>query len=224
MACGYLLSPFGSYSIDRFSYRFTAMVGSLSGLLGFFLASLSSELWVMYPTYGFMASFGYRMVYNSSLLVVLQYFVRWRSLAVGIVTSATAIGIFVITQITQALLCAFGWRWTLKGFALMYFVCGLCSTVFVPLDKLKDERSEYKVAAKPRQKEARNSPLFKNRSFLVFLTSLIVLYLGYYVPTVHIVSMYVFVMHMNLSSRTHSITADSSLGPERAQNTLTLLP
>ncbi|KAJ7379455.1 hypothetical protein OS493_015236, partial [Desmophyllum pertusum] len=80
MACGYLLSPLGSYITDRFSYRFTAILGSLSGLIGFFLASLSSKLWMMYPTYGLMSGFGFRIIYNSSMLVVLDYFVKRRSL------------------------------------------------------------------------------------------------------------------------------------------------
>ena len=147
----------------------------------------------MYPTYSLMSGFGYRMVYNSSILVVLQYFIRWRSLAVGIITSSTAIGMFAVTQITQVLLSAFGWRGTLRGFALLYCLCGLCSTVFVPLDKQEEKRTDDNSAAKAKEMEARNPlPLFKNRSFIIFSASLIILNVGYFVPTVHIVSMNVF--------------------------------
>lgn len=193
LASAYLLSPLGSYIMDRTSYRFTAVLGSLAGIIGFSLASLSSKLWMMYLAYGLLSGFSFGMLYNSSTLVVVQYFVRRRSLAVGIVTSATAVGILAITQITQVLVREFGWRGALRGFAVLYFVCGLCSTVFVPLDRLKEEGSDNNASsAKLKQKETRNSPLW-NRPFIILTSSLTVLAFGYFVPTMHIVSMNVTV-------------------------------
>lgn len=187
MAFGYFTCPLGSYINDRFSYRFTALLGSSFGIIGFLLASVSSRLWMMYPTFSLLSGCGHRAVYNSSILVVLQYFVRRRSLAVGIITSATAVGMLAITQFTQALLSAFSWRGTLRGFALLYVICGLCSFVFVPLDKALEKDAEN-LTTKPRQKETRCQPLHKNGFFIIFSISLIIVSLGYYVPTVHIVS------------------------------------
>lgn len=144
---------------------------------------------MMYITYGLMSGFGYRMIYNSSLLVVVEYFVKWRSLVVGIVTSASAIGIFVMTQVTQALLSTFGWEGTLRGFALLYFVCGLCATVYVPLDNIKKEIIDNNPTKKQlAQREKKNSTLLRNRPFLVMLSSFAVVNISYVVPSVHIVS------------------------------------
>ena len=191
MASGFLLSPLGSYITDRFSYRFTAILGSLSGIVGFLLATLSSKLWMLYLTYGLLSGFGYRMIYNSSTLVVVDYFVKWRSLAVGIVTSATAVGMLVMSQVTEVLLNAFGWQATLRGFAALYFVCGLCSTVFVPLDKFKEDTIYNKSTKENSQpKKTGSFSLYKNRSFLVLLSSFIVVNFCYFVPSVHIVSTY----------------------------------
>lgn len=187
-AFGYFLSPFGSYLADRFSYRFTAILGSLTGITGFFLASWSPKMWMMYITYGLMSGFGYRMIYNSSLLVVVDYFVKWRSLVVGIVTSSSAIGMFVMTQVNQALLGTFGWRGTLRGFALLYFVCGLCATVYVPLDHIQKERIDNNPNKKQLTQETKNSNLSRNRPFLVMLSSFAVVNISYVVPSVHIVS------------------------------------
>ena len=187
MAFGFFTCPLGSYINDRFSYRFTALLGSSFGIIGFLLASVSSRLWMMYPTFSFMSGCGHRAVYNSSVLAVLQYFVRRRSLAVGIITSATAVGMLGITQFTQALLSAFSWRGTLRGFALLYVICALCSFVFVPLDKAFEKDAEN-LRTKPRQKATRSQPLHKNGFFIIFSISLIIVSLGYYVPTVHIVS------------------------------------
>ena len=189
MASGYFLSPLGSYITDRFSYRFTAILGSLSGTVGFLLATLSSKLWMLYLTYGLLSGFGYRMIYNSSTLVVVDYFVKWRSLAVGIVASATAAGMLVMSQVTEAMLNAYGWKATLRGFAALYFVCGLFSTVFVPLDKFKEDTIYSKSTKESSQpKKTGNLSLYRNRSFLVLLSSFIVVYFSYFIPSVHIVS------------------------------------
>ena len=189
MASGYLLSPLGSYITDRFGYRFTAILGSLSGIVGFLLATLSSKLWMLYLTYGVLSGFGFRMIYNSSTLVVVDYFVKWRSLAVGIVASATAVGMLVMSQVTEVLLNAFGWQATLRGFAALYFVCGLCSTVFVPLDKFKED-TIYNNSTKEnsQSKKTGNFTLYNNRSFLVLLSSFIIVNFSYFIPSVHIVS------------------------------------
>lgn len=188
IAFGYVLSPLGSYITDRFSYRFTAILGSLSGIIGFLLATLSSKLWMMYLTYGLMSGFGYRMIFNSSMLVVVDYFDKWRSFAVGIVASATAIGMFVMTQVTEVLLKTFGWQATLRGFAVFYFVCGLCSTVFVPLNKFKKDTIYNKSTKEGGQTKVGSLSLYRNRSFLVMLSSFVVVNFSYFIPVVHIVS------------------------------------
>ena len=211
MACGSLVSPICSFIIDRFSCRLTAFLGSVASIIVYFLATLSSELWMLYLTYGVLAGFGHVMIYNSSFMVVLQHFVKWRSLAVGIVASAPAIGMLVMTQSVQCLLSAFGWRWTLSGIALLHFLSALCSTVFVPVDELKKELNDNK-SAKIREKETQTSSLFRNRSLWILLTSLTVVNLSYNIPTVHIVSImisrHVFFFISGWSRRTSIFTYD----------------
>lgn len=190
LANGCFFSPVGCYINDRFSYRFTAILGSFAGVIGFFLASLSSKLWMMYLTFGVLSGVGHTMVYNSCYLMVLLYFAKWRSVAVGIVASAPAIGMFVITRVTQLLLTSFGWQWALRGFALLHFVCCLCSTVFVPLHNDHEETTNNDfTACKISKKEAtKENSLWGNYSFLIMLTSLVVVEFSYFVPMVHIVS------------------------------------
>lgn len=184
MASGCIFSPLGSYFTDRFSYRFTAVLGSVAGIIGFSLASFSSTFWMMYITYGLLSGFGHMIIFYSSYVAILEYFVKRRSLAVGIVSSGPAIGIFVMTQFTQAVLNAFGWQWTVRGFSFLFFVCCLCSTVFVPLDKRREESTNKTTSQEDRQ----ISSLFQNRSFLILLASLTIVHFSYYVPYIHIVS------------------------------------
>ena len=150
---------------------------------GFLLASFSPKLWMMYITYGLLSGFGHLMIFNSSNLVILPYSFKWRSLSVGIVASAPAIGTFVMTQLTQALSSAIGWQWTVRGFSILYFVCSLCSTLFVPLNKQREESTNNK-----KEQEEEKTSLLRNRSFLILLASLTVVHLSYFVPNIHIVS------------------------------------
>lgn len=121
------------------------------------------------------------------MLVVLQHFAKRRSVAVGIVTSASAVAMFVITQITQALLNAFGWRGAVRGFACLYFVCGLCSSVYLPVSEPQNSKSE-KDAVEKDGDGSRRSSVLRNRSFLVFSASTAIVLFSYYIPIVHIVS------------------------------------
>lgn len=190
IASGCLFSPISSHISERFSYRLTAILGSLAGIIGFFLASLSSQLWMMYLTVGVLSGFGHVMIFNSCSLIVLQYFVKWRSVAIGMVASAPAIGMFVMTQITQSLLTTFGWRGPLRGFALLHIVCGFCSATFVPLDNMKEKRNDTNTNGKERYQETsrKNASLWRNHSFLIMLSSFTVVIFAYWVPAVHIVS------------------------------------
>ena len=190
-ASGCVFSPLGSYLNERFSYRFTAILGSVLGITGFFLALLSSKLWMMYLTYGVLSGIGHGMIFNCSYLIVLQYFVKWRSLAVGIVASAPAIGMFTMTQLTQWILPEFGWHGVLLGFGLLHVVVALCSTVFVPLENKKEKSNNQNTVLeiKYQQETTTNDvPLHRNHSFLIMLSSFVLITFAYYVPTVHIVS------------------------------------
>ena len=191
MASGCIFSPAGCFISDRFGHRFTAVMGSFLGVVGFFLASFSSKLWMMYLTFGVLSGIGHIMVYNSCYLMVLLYFVKWRSVAVGIVSSAPAIGMFVTTLVTQFVLDTWGWQWTIKVFGLLNLICGLCSTVFVPLDNGLDEISDSEFTTrKSRKKEAasQRSSLLENYPFVIISTSLSVVHFSYFVPIMHIVS------------------------------------
>lgn len=187
LACGYFLNPLSVRFADRFGFRFTAMLGSVSGVIGLCLASFSPQLWMMYPTYGLLMGFGHRTIYSTSVLAVLQYFVKWRSVAVGLVASAVAVAMFAGTQIIQALLSAFGWRWAIRGVAGLYFICGLCSIVYLPIKETKENDEQNMDTAKKKDNEPH---VLRNRKFLVFCASTTIVVLGYYIPSVHIVSFF----------------------------------
>ena len=183
----YLVAPLSAHINDRYSYRFAAILGSLLGIIGFIFASWSSDLWMMFLTFGLMSGVGHGLIFNTSVLVILQHFVKWRSVAVGIVASGPAIGMFVFSQITRLLLSTFGWPGAMIGYAILYFVCGLCATMFVTLQTFKEDNSDINSHGIKREESKTSSPL-RNRHFLIMFSSFVIIHFSYYVPTIHIVS------------------------------------
>lgn len=183
ISSGCILYPVGCYLTGRFGYRFAAALGSTVGIIGFTLASFSSKVWMLYLTYGIFAGFGHIMIYNSCFLAVLQYFAKWRSLAVSIVASGSALGMLAMSQLTQTVLGAFDWQWTVRGFSGLYFVCGLCSTLFVPLENQGETRKSDDMNIE----EDRAPPLYRDISFIIFLISITILLMVNFVPHVHII-------------------------------------
>ena len=159
----------------------------MSSLIGIGLASFSAQLWMMYPTYGFLMGFGNTTIYSTSMLVVLKYFVKWRSVAVGLVASATSVSAFAMTQFVQALLSAFGWRWAMRGIAGLFLMCGMCSALYLPVNRAKesDEQTLDRIGTDKKENEPH---VLKNHRFLVFCSANTIVMFGYYIPVIHIVS------------------------------------
>ena len=168
----------------------TAVLGGLLAALGMCLSSFVSSFWLLYITFGFLSGLGSRMVYNSSTLVVLAYFVKWRSVTVGIIMSAASVGMFVMTQATQALLQSFGWPGALRGLAALLSVTSLCACVFDPHVSSQDcleKNGAHKAVM--RNSKLCDISLFMNRDFVIFSISATVVFLGYFVPSLHMVSL-----------------------------------
>ncbi|PFX14175.1 monocarboxylate transporter 10-like [Stylophora pistillata] len=186
-AFGHFLNPLSVHVADLFGLRAAAILGSLSGIIGLCLASFSQKLWIMFPTYGFLTGFGFMTIFSVSVLAALQYFVKWRSIAAGLVASATSVSMFAMTQMIQALLSAFGWRGAMRGMAGLCFICGLSSAVYLPMNKAKENNELKMKTIETIKKKENESHVLKNRRFLVFCASITVTTLGFYNPIIHII-------------------------------------
>ena len=144
---------------------------------------------MMYLTFGLMSGIGHGLIFSTCNLVILQHFVKWRSEVVGIVASGPAIGMFVFSQITDVFLSTFGWPGTMRGYAILFFFCGLCATVFIPREQFEEDNSEFKSQKLGiEHEESATSSLFRNSNFLILLTSFAVVNMSFFVPSIHIVS------------------------------------
>jgi MFS family permease len=120
-----LPSPLIGASVTKFGPRINMVLGNLLLALGLAGMSLAQEVWHVYLFYG-LAGIGSGFGgYIPSSTVPNNWFIKKRSLAIGISLAAVGVGGFAFPPIVTALLSSFGWRISWLVLAGMVFV-GAC--------------------------------------------------------------------------------------------------
>ena len=98
--------------IGRLYHRFGARIVSFFGLIicavSLVITSWISNLYVMYFTYGALFGFGSCGVFLVTFIAMPRYFVKWRSLSLGLIAMGPGGGLFIMSPIVQALFESFG--------------------------------------------------------------------------------------------------------------------
>ncbi len=116
IAMGWLVDRFGPAKV-------TAFCGFVAGL-ALVLTSRITALWQLYLTYGFMLGLGLSAYYVTGASTVVRWFIKYRGLALGIMTSGIGLGILILVPVAERLITAFGW-------SVAYLVLGLVTWVVI---------------------------------------------------------------------------------------------
>lgn len=155
------MGPVGSALCNRFSIRNVTMLGSFLASLSLFVSAFSTNLNVLYFTYGVLGGLGRSLSYTPSLVIVGYYFTKRRGLAVGIATSGVGLGTMFFPPIIEVMFEYYGYWGTFLILAAVianFFVCG---ALFRPLsvhrkmiicERLKKEKKANKVIMEAKQK------------------------------------------------------------------------
>lgn len=107
-----LPSPLYGILVARLGPRFTLILGNLLaglGIAGFYLVQEVWHIYVLYILIGVGGGFG---GYISCTTVVNNWFIKRRSLALGIFVGSSGLGGLTFPPLTTALIAAIGWRET----------------------------------------------------------------------------------------------------------------
>ena len=178
------MGPLVTYLCERFDFRVTAITGSLLVSISFTVGSFASEFWLFFAMFSIIAGFGSCASYNCSVLVVLKYFVKWRLLAVGITASSSSVGMLAMSQITQVLLTKCGWRGVIRGWAVLFVLTALCACTYDPSIRAQ-QKSEENANQNP--SKTNYSTVLRNGVFVVYLSSLSLVYFSTYVASIFLV-------------------------------------
>ncbi|CAH1734826.1 unnamed protein product [Chironomus riparius] len=114
-----LSAPITAQLVEKFGCKTITIICSIISTFGFVMSSFCGSIEQLYLTVGLIAGFGASAAYVVGILSAERWFEKNRTLAIGIVSSGTGFGTFLIAPITQRLLDAYGWR------NVMYFLASL---------------------------------------------------------------------------------------------------
>ena len=198
----FALGPLTSALVNRLGCRLTAIIGGLSCVTGLLFSSLASSVYIMYITYSVFWGFGSSCLFVSSYVTISQCFKKYLSIATGILSSGTGLGILSIAPMLQALLDSFDWRKTYRitaGIMSVAFVLCLTFDPTVTNSKkrknrtLNEEDEDLKNQDEP-EEGTTDKPnkwidfsVFKEKVYVILTLSYAVAMLGHHSPRLHLV-------------------------------------
>ena len=126
--CGGVASPLIGICVARFGPRINILLGNL--LLALCLAGMSqvSQIWQVLLLYGLAGLAANFSGFISAAAVGSNWFIRKRSLAMGIVSASIGLGGFIVPILATSFISSLGWRmaWlALAGLAVIGLISGL---------------------------------------------------------------------------------------------------
>jgi MFS family permease len=127
---GMLFYLFGSVAgrlSDRFGARRIVLVGAIIMGAGLALTAAAPQMWTGYLTYGVGVGIGAACAYIPTLALVGGWFIRHRTMALGLAAAGTGCGTLLLPPLAAVLIEAHGWRtayaWFAAGSFLLLLAC-----------------------------------------------------------------------------------------------------
>jgi MFS family permease len=115
-----LVAPFVGTLVDRKGPRLVVEAGVVILIAGLSLATLAREAWQFYATLGVLVGIGGNLLgYGVQSVVLPNWFVRRRGLAIGIAFSGVGVGSIILLPWMQILIARDGWRWACLALAMI---------------------------------------------------------------------------------------------------------
>ena len=126
-----ILSPLAGYLIDNYGPKKVLLVAVIFSGFGYFLASLSTNIWQLFLTQGVLVGIGASFGYIGPMTAVGQWFDKNSSLAMGVAGSGTGFGQIFMVEIITYLLKTMDIKGALQYLALIQVVSLLFCTLVI---------------------------------------------------------------------------------------------
>lgn len=121
-----LPSPLIGVSISRFGPRANIIFGNLLGALGFAGMSITTKVWQLYLFYGILVGLGGGFgMYMACTTVANNWFIRKRSLGMGLIISAGGLGGFAFPPLIAWLILSLGLQMAWLALASIQVICAV---------------------------------------------------------------------------------------------------
>ena len=178
-----LLCPVCGVLTRYYTFRPVVFMGSIFLCLGLLISSFVNEIPVFYLTYGLIFGTGSCLLYMPGIIVIPFCFEKHLGIATGFATSSNSIFVMWCSPVYEYLIRHYGWRIALRIVAGIFILPLVVSCAFFPSKKLipsERKTGDFKVSASFWR-------MVKNKEFLIWLLLMTVIYLGIFLPYVHLV-------------------------------------
>lgn len=127
------LGPISAILIKKYSHRTLIISGGICIGGGLMVSSLAPSIGVLYMTYGIISGIGYGLCFSPSVVIIANYFNKYRAFASGISLAGGGLGGMVFPYLIQYLLKKHGLGDALRVYgAIMLSICP-CGLLMRPL-------------------------------------------------------------------------------------------
>jgi len=131
-------SPLYGFLNNKLGPRFSIIIGNLLAALGIAAIYLIQDIWHIYLAYIFVGIVSGLGGYIATSTVVNNWFVKKRSLVMGILTASAGVGGLVYPPMVTALIRAIGWRESWLVLAVMVVIAAVVAGVVLIRNKPED--------------------------------------------------------------------------------------
>ena len=184
---------FGGRHGDKNTPRSVVTIGSSILTLGFFMASFTSSLPMLYISYGVLCGFGIGFTNVSPMAVAMRWFPDKRGLVSGILVMGFGLAAFLLGSWAGQIIGSVGWPWAFRLFGLLSLVICLAGAQFLryPTDEFIPPKTKTKeVIQDPSDTHVKNydwRQMFKTKTWWVWWTFHLVILTGGLMIIGHIV-------------------------------------
>ncbi|TGO33007.1 hypothetical protein BHYA_0273g00010 [Botrytis hyacinthi] len=124
----FFVGTFTGRLTDAGYFRSVFLIGTIIGLVGIFMTSISTTYWQVFLAQGICMGLGNGCLFCPALATLSTYFSTKKSLVIGIAAAGSATGGVIFPIMVQQLLPKIGYGWTMRSLGLIQLVClGICN-------------------------------------------------------------------------------------------------
>ncbi|KAJ8315671.1 hypothetical protein KUTeg_007821 [Tegillarca granosa] len=178
--------PLSSVLVNRFGCRIVMVTGCIICAISVLATSFVRNLSDMYGSFSLFYGLGTCLCISPIMTIAPDYFDKYITVAVGIITAGSSIGTLVMAPLSQVLIDTIGWRNTFRFFTGTCIFSAVCCSFVKPVAKKKSPLQNLRQS--PARLLMQELKLWKNRVFVIWTMAITCVMFGFYIPYVHLVS------------------------------------
>ncbi|HZL59951.1 MAG TPA: oxalate/formate MFS antiporter [Stellaceae bacterium] len=150
-------SPFQAYLVDRFGPRLLISVGAIMAGGSWILASMVTNIWALYLTYGIIGGFGTGIIYVGIIGLMVRWFPDRRGLATGLAAAGYGFGAIFTSFPIDSMIKSSGYAHTLLVWGAIQAVVGVLAAQGMKTPPLDFRPAGYNPAVQKLELQSKRS-------------------------------------------------------------------